>query len=133
MHSLYFRVLQLITISFLINYMSWSTRFVKAFVGFSIFNSVSFLLKFNFLLNPLSASVATSSYDVLLSYFSFCRQVIANADPWRCSEKWLSIKTVKLKREKPNKTEKLRSFLGFSAVFRKVLQKQIRTSGYKNP
>ena len=50
MRSLVFRELQLITVSFLIrNYKtSWKTRFIslKLFVEVSIFESVSFLLKF---------------------------------------------------------------------------------------
>ena len=52
-----FRKLQLITVLLLIcdSYVSWSTRFVslKLCVGFSIFDSVSFLLKFIFLLNKM--------------------------------------------------------------------------------
>ena len=52
MSSFFFHELQFIAILFLIrdSYMSWSTRFVslKLCVGFSIFNSVSFLLKFLF-------------------------------------------------------------------------------------
>ena len=53
----FFRELQLITVLLLIchSYMSWSTRFVslKLCVGFSIFDSVSFLLKFIFLFNKM--------------------------------------------------------------------------------
>ena len=52
-----FRELQLITVLLLIcdSYMSWSTRFVslKLCMGFSIFDSVSFLLKFIFLFNKM--------------------------------------------------------------------------------
>ena len=55
MYPFFFRMLQLITILFLIgdSYMSWNTRLVslKACVGFSILDSVSFLVKFRFLLN----------------------------------------------------------------------------------
>ena len=55
MHSLFFHGLQLITVLFLIcnSYMSWSTKFIslKLCVGFSIFDSVSPLLKLLFLLN----------------------------------------------------------------------------------
>ena len=53
MHSFFFHELQLIRVLFLIcdSYMSWSTRFlsIKLCIGFSIFDSVSFLLKFKFL------------------------------------------------------------------------------------
>ena len=49
----FFRELQLITVLHLIrdSYMSWSTSFasLQAYVGFSIFDSVLFLLKFIFL------------------------------------------------------------------------------------
>ena len=52
-----FRELQLITVLLLIcdSYMSWSTRFVslKLCMRFSIFDSVSFLLKFIFLFNKM--------------------------------------------------------------------------------
>ena len=55
--SYFFHELQLITVIFLICdfYMGWSTRFVslKMCVGFSIFDSVLFLLKFIFLLNKM--------------------------------------------------------------------------------
>ena len=55
MPSSFFRDLQLITVLFLIrdSYMSWRASFVslKVRVGFSIFNSVLFLLKFIFLFN----------------------------------------------------------------------------------
>ena len=55
MPSSFFRDLQLITVLFLIrdSYMSWKASFVslKVRVGFSIFNSVLFLLKFIFLFN----------------------------------------------------------------------------------
>ena len=57
MHSVSFRELQLIIVLLLIcdSYMSWSTRFIslKLCVGFSIFDSVSFLLKFIFLFNKM--------------------------------------------------------------------------------
>ena len=57
MPSFFFRELQLITVLLLIcdSYMSWSTSFVslKLRVGFSIFHSVSFLLKFIFLFNKM--------------------------------------------------------------------------------
>ena len=53
----FFRELQLITVLLLIygSYMNRSTRFValKLCVGFSIFDSVSFLLKFIFLFNKI--------------------------------------------------------------------------------
>ena len=53
----FFRELQLITVLLLIfhPYISWSTRFVslKLYVKFSIFASVSFLLKFTFLFNEM--------------------------------------------------------------------------------
>ena len=53
----FFRELQLITVLLLIcdSYMSWSTRFVslKLYVGISIFESISFLLKFVFLFNKM--------------------------------------------------------------------------------
>ena len=53
----FFRELQLITFLLLIcdSYMNWSTKFVslKLCVGFSIFGSVSFLLKFIFLFNKM--------------------------------------------------------------------------------
>ena len=55
MHYFFFRELQLITVSILIRnfYSSLSTKFIslKLCVGFSIFYSVSFLLKFIFLFN----------------------------------------------------------------------------------
>ena len=55
MRSFFFRELELSTVLFLIgnSYISWSTNFVslKACVGFSIFDSALFLLKFIFLLN----------------------------------------------------------------------------------
>ena len=55
MHSFLFCELQLITVLLLIcnSYMSWNTRFVslKLCVWFSIFHSVSFLLKIIFLFN----------------------------------------------------------------------------------
>ena len=55
MPSSFFHDLQLITVLFLIrdSYMSWRASFVslKVRVGFSIFNSVLFLLKFIFLFN----------------------------------------------------------------------------------
>ena len=54
-NSYFFRELQPITIFLLIchSYMGRSTRFVslKLYTGFSVFNSVSFLLKFIFLFN----------------------------------------------------------------------------------
>ena len=57
MPSSFFRDLQLITVLFLIrdSYMSWRASFVslKVRVGFSIFNSVLFLLKFIFLFNKM--------------------------------------------------------------------------------
>ena len=57
MPSFFFRELQLITVLLLIcdSYMSWNTRFVslKLCVGFSIFDAVSFLLKFIFLLDKM--------------------------------------------------------------------------------
>ena len=57
MSSFFFRGLQLITVLLLIwdSYMSSSTRFVslKLFVGFAIFHSVSFSLKFIFLFNKM--------------------------------------------------------------------------------
>ena len=53
----FFRKLQLITVLLLIcdSYMNWSTKFLslKLFVGFSIFDSSSFLLKFIFLFNKM--------------------------------------------------------------------------------
>ena len=53
MRSFLFRKLKLMIVLLLIrdSYMSWSTRFIslKVCVGFSIFDSVSFLLKFIFL------------------------------------------------------------------------------------
>ena len=55
--SFFFRELQLITVLLLIcdSYMSWSTRFVplKLCVEFSVFHSVSFLLKFIFLFHKM--------------------------------------------------------------------------------
>ena len=52
MSSFFFRELQLITVLLIIrdSYMSWSKRFMslKLCVGFSIFDSVSFLLSFTF-------------------------------------------------------------------------------------
>ena len=55
--SFFFQELQLITVLLLIcdSHMSWSTRFVslKLCVGFSIFESFSFLLKFLFLFKKL--------------------------------------------------------------------------------
>ena len=57
MLSFFFRELQLIMVLLLIcgSYMSWSTRLIslKLCVGFSIFDSVSFLLKFIFLFNKM--------------------------------------------------------------------------------
>ena len=57
MHSFFFRKLQLITVLLLTcdSYMSWNTRFLcqKLGVGFSIFSSVLFLLKFIFLFNKI--------------------------------------------------------------------------------
>ena len=54
-HSFFFHELQLITVLLLIrnSYTSQSTRFIslKLFIGFSIFGSVPFLLKFTFLFN----------------------------------------------------------------------------------
>ena len=54
---IFFRELPLITVLLLIcdSYMSWSTRFVSLELpqGFSIFDSVSFLLKFIFLFNKM--------------------------------------------------------------------------------
>ena len=55
MPSFFFRELQLITVLLLIlnPYKTWSTRFIslKLCVGFSIFDSVSFWLEFEFLFN----------------------------------------------------------------------------------
>ena len=55
MHFFFFRELQLITVLLLIrdSYMSWSTMFIslKAYVGFSIVGSISFLLTAIYLLN----------------------------------------------------------------------------------
>ena len=55
MYSFFFPVLELIIVLFLICncYMNWSTRFVslKVCEGISIFDSVSFLLKFTFSFN----------------------------------------------------------------------------------
>ena len=55
MHSFFFRELQLIIVLLLIrnSYTSWSTCFIslKPYVGFFIFDSVSFLLNFIFLSN----------------------------------------------------------------------------------
>ena len=55
MHSCFFRELQLIRVLLLIcnSYMSWSARSIslKGWVGFFIFVSFSFLLKFIFVLN----------------------------------------------------------------------------------
>ena len=66
--SFFFRELQLITVLLLIcnSNMSWSTRFVslKLCVGFSIFDSVSFLLKFIFLF-----SKKHGLFDFKLSWF----------------------------------------------------------------
>ena len=57
MPAFFFRELQLITFLLLIydSYMSLSTRFVslKVCVGFSLFDFVSFLLKFIFLFNKM--------------------------------------------------------------------------------
>ena len=57
MHSVFFRELQLIIVLLLIcdSYMSWRTWFIslKLCVEFSIFNSVSFLLKFLLLFNKI--------------------------------------------------------------------------------
>ena len=57
MPSFFFRELHLTTVLLLIcdSYMSWNTRFVsqKQCVGFSIFDSVSLLLKFIFLFNKI--------------------------------------------------------------------------------
>ena len=57
MFCFFFRELQLITVLLLIwdSYMSWSTRFVslELFVGFSILDSVSFLLQFTSLFNKM--------------------------------------------------------------------------------
>ena len=54
----FFRVLQLVTVLFLICgcYMSWSVRFIslKLCVGCSVFNFVSFLFKFIFLFNKMN-------------------------------------------------------------------------------
>ena len=57
MPTFFFRELQLITVLLLIcdSYMSWSKKFVslKLCVRFSIFDSVSFSLKFIFLNNKM--------------------------------------------------------------------------------
>ena len=57
MPSIFFCELQLITVLHLIcdSYISWSTRFVSVelCVGFSIFDSILFLLKFIFLFGGL--------------------------------------------------------------------------------
>ena len=57
MRSFFFRELQRIIVLLLIcdSYISWSTKFVslKMFVGFYIFDYISFLLKFIFLFNKL--------------------------------------------------------------------------------
>ena len=57
MPSFFFREIQLITVLLLIcnYYISWRTKFVslKLLVGFSIFDTMSFLLKFIFLLNKM--------------------------------------------------------------------------------
>ena len=76
--SFFFRELQLITVLLLICdfYMSWSIRFVsqKLFVGFSIFDSVLFLLKFIFLFSKMHGL-----YDFNTSLF---RRALKN---WRYS------------------------------------------------
>ena len=68
MHSFFFRELQLITVLLLIreSYMSWSTRFVnpKVCVGFSIFDSVLYFLRFKFLFNKKHGL-----FDFKRSYF----------------------------------------------------------------
>ena len=55
--SFFFCELQLITVSLLIcdSYMNWSTKFVslKLYVWLSIFDTISFLLKFKFLFNKM--------------------------------------------------------------------------------
>ena len=57
MSSYFFRELQLVTVFLLIrgSYMSWNTRFVSLnlCLGFSIFDSVLFLIKFIFLFNKM--------------------------------------------------------------------------------
>ena len=66
--SFFFRELQLITVLLLIwhSYMSWSTRFVslKLGLGFSIFDSVPFLLKFIFLFNKIHRLFKTSPFKM---------------------------------------------------------------------
>ena len=59
--SFFFREIQLNTVFLLIcgSYMSWITRFVslKLCLGFPIFDSVSFLLKFIFLINKMHSLI----------------------------------------------------------------------------
>ena len=67
--SCFFRELQLITILILIDnaYASWSTRFIslKLCVGFSFFDSVSFLLYFIFFFNNSIDSLNLKSHNSL--------------------------------------------------------------------
>ena len=68
------RALQLITVLLLIigSYMSWSTRFIylKARVGFSIFNSVSIFLNFIFLFNKKQGLFDFRQKGLPSSFFS---------------------------------------------------------------
>ena len=95
-NALFFiRELQLITVLLLIcgSYMCWSTRFVslKLCVGFSVFDSDSFLLKFIFLFNkmhglknviiPFKIKVIEKLHTVLLPdlWFLSCNKKFENS------------------------------------------------------
>ena len=74
----FFRKLQLITVSLLICnfYMSWSTKFVSLnpCVEFSIFDSVSFLLKFIFLFNKMHRLFDFKNVKISSTWFLSCNK-----------------------------------------------------------
>ena len=90
-HSFFFRELQLITVLRCVSYMCGSTRFVslKVHVKFSIFDSISFLLKFIFLFNKkhrlitlFKIKIITHSFVPRPLIFKLTQEVLKFSDIW---------------------------------------------------
>ena len=103
MHSFFFSELQLIAVLLLTrdSYISWSTRFVslKSCVGFSIFDSASFLLNFSFFSRKSMDSNSFHNWNNRKSSHSFAlRHFIFELQQkvWKFNDicvSWSSLKT----------------------------------------
>ena len=114
MPSFFFHELQLITVLLLIcdSYMSSSTRFVspKLCVGFSIFNSVSFLLKFYFCLTKCMHSLTLNRHNSFQNSFKSHRQFCFQTSDFQVATRSFKFNVIYVSRSFP-KTDLVINFL----------------------